>query len=89
MKGAATLLLKRQEGPVAAICAIPPTLVDTHTAMAIVAHTVAVTLCRQKADVLLPFKTMLNDPSTLAVSNNYDLCLSLYVLLLLLIVCNL
>lgn len=68
VKTVAKQLLNEKEGPLALMTKTIPCLAQNYFTFATVLHSVAVLYCKQKAHILLPFNTMLLQPSSLAVS---------------------
>ena len=65
----ARLLVANEQGGTLAQLGVDPRQPLQHgTLGAIVVHTAAVFLCRQKVDILQPFVNMLNNPAVLVVS---------------------
>ena len=60
-------ILNEQEGPLVSIVKTHPFLAQNVSSLSVIIHSVAALLCRQKVDMLLPFKTMLYHPTSLAV----------------------
>jgi hypothetical protein len=67
MKTMAKQILNEQEGPLVSIVKTHPFLAQNVSSLSVIIHSVAALLCRQKVDMLLPFKTMLYHPTSLAV----------------------
>ena len=62
------LVANEQGGNLAQLRMYPEQPLQHRTLAAIVVHTVAVFLCRQKVSILQPFVNMLNNPAMLVVS---------------------
>ena len=62
------LVANEQGGPLAQLVVGPTQPPKYQTLGAIIVHTAAVFLCRQRVGILQPFVNMLKNPATLAVS---------------------
>ena len=65
---ARSLIANEQGGTLAQLAVDPRQPLQHRTLGAIVVHTAAVFLCRQKVTILQPFVNMLNNPAVLVVS---------------------
>ena len=65
---ARSLVANEQGGTLAQMSVDPRQPLQHRTLGAIVVHTAAVFLCRQKVDILQPFVNMLTNPAVLVVS---------------------
>ena len=71
---ARSLVTNEQGGPLAQLGIAPRQPLQHRTLGAIVVHTAAVFLCRQRVDILQPFVNMLNNPAALVVSASPSVC---------------
>jgi len=71
---ARSLVANEQGGPLAQLRVTPQQSLQHRILGAIVVHTAAVFLCRQRVEILQPFVNMLNNPANLIVSVSPSIC---------------